>query len=332
MIGGWVETARGVSLAQVATELGLSVLRRGWSPCPACGAELRGDEDRRGPVGATSDGRAWRCHRCSEGGSVVDLAGAALDAPPCGPAVRSWFAARGWCEPAPDGPPPPRVVPKPPPPPQPQPDPPDPAEVADLWARCPPVLDDDEVTAWLRSRGLDAIAVEDRDLARALPADGLPGWARWWPRHGARCVVPTWGPDGALVALRARVTELPFPGGPKALHAIGAPLGILADGTALAMLRGDAWVGEAGPVMVIIAEGEPDWLTWATWFGEADSAPAVFGLPGSGSWSSAIASRIPDGAVVAVRTDDDVDGRAYSAAIVRDLARRCSVRVAGSAP
>ena len=51
----------------------MRVAGRGLSPCPACGAEQRGDRDRRPPVLARTDGRGWRCYRCDASGDVVAL-------------------------------------------------------------------------------------------------------------------------------------------------------------------------------------------------------------------------------------------------------------------
>ncbi len=62
-------------VVSLAPRLGLRVGRLNTiAPCPACGVEQRGSEDRRGPIGPTPDRKGWKCHRCSTTGDVVDLA------------------------------------------------------------------------------------------------------------------------------------------------------------------------------------------------------------------------------------------------------------------
>jgi len=120
---------------------------------------------------------AVRCHGCGATGDVLHLvaAVAGLDV------RRDWRAvlarAVELAGTTLDGPRP--SVPLPPRPPERTYPPGD--EVAALWAACSPVTDDAEVSAWLRSRGLDPGRVEDADLARALPPGAaLPQWARYW--------------------------------------------------------------------------------------------------------------------------------------------------------
>ena len=80
------------------------------------------------------------------------------------------------------------------------------------------------------------------------------------------------------------------------------------------------------PLRIVISEGEPDWLTWATRFADsAEDAPAVLGI-WSGAWSPEIAARIPSGARVIVRTHPDEAGDGYCRAIVSTLLGRCDVR------
>jgi hypothetical protein len=60
---------------------------------------------------------------------------------------------------------------------------------------------------------------------------------------------------------------------------------------------------------VVITEGEPDFLTWAT-RGEIPRNLAVLGVGGAGQWTEAFADRIPDDSSVIIRTDpDDTGGR-----------------------
>ena len=108
---GWLDQAQDVPLTELVAALGLDVVHgRTLRPCPACGAEQRGSTDRRSPVGLTSNGRGWRCHRgdCNAGGDAIDLASwalggarfAELDRNEKGK-IRAWYADCGWCAPAP---------------------------------------------------------------------------------------------------------------------------------------------------------------------------------------------------------------------------------------
>lgn len=231
----------GLPLATVAPALGLRAGPSGsWGPCPCCGVERRGSEDARGPVGATGDGRAWRCHRCDAGGDAAALVLAVATGKSSSPGPDGWALAREVAERAalvdsagngprersggpggtPTRPPPgerssgpiPAVL-------DPVADKPRaPAdEVAELWHRCGEALDAD-ADAWLRSRGLNPDAVVALDLARSWPREPgftAPGWAgirrRSWG-DGWRLLFPTWGPAGELAGVRARwVDEAPPP-------------------------------------------------------------------------------------------------------------------------
>src|SRR5262249_38341057 len=84
----------------------------------------------------------------------------------------------------------------------------------------------------------------------------------------------------------------------------------------------EPFVREVG---LVVVEGEPDWWTWATRWGEAhDLAPAVLGLV-SGSWTEEIAARVPDGTSVVVRTHADRPGGGYAERVVRSPEGRGNV-------
>jgi len=86
------------------------------------------------------------------------------------------------------------------------------------------------------------------------------------------------------------------------------------------------WADDAPAFRVVVAEGEPDFLTWATDASEANEhAPAVLGVT-SGSWTAELAARIPDGAEVVVRTHADKGGAAYASKILETLAPRIAGR------
>jgi hypothetical protein len=207
------------------------------------------------------------------------------------------------------------------------------AEVAALWESCRPVIDDPHVATWLRSRALDPATAGDRLLVRALAVDQrLPSWAgvrgRSWAETGYRCILPMVDATGALRSLRARRVD--EDGAPKAVAPTGFRIGglVMADAFGRLLLETarspDLWPADL-PLRVLIAEGEPDFLTWGTRFSDADeSAPAVFGI-GSGSWTPAIAARVPDGARVVIRTHHDDAGERYAIDILESLRSRCTV-------
>jgi hypothetical protein len=213
------------------------------------------------------------------------------------------------------------TVPLPPPPPAPteRPLPPQ-DEVLALWGACLPVVEDAEVSDWLRSRGLDPAAVGE--LARALPnaTQQLPRWARYdsrsWIEWGHRCLIPLADETGAVRSLRARRT-FTSSDVPKSLPPGGFRAGglVMANERARQMLR----TGEPSPVAIV--EGDVDFLHAAV--GLPDYA--VLALAGSGAWSRAIANRIPDGTSVTIGTDPDPAGDRYAHEIFETLNSRCHV-------
>jgi len=208
------------------------------------------------------------------------------------------------------------------------------AEVASLWGSCRPVTEDDQVASWLRYRSLDPCTTEDRGLARALPADRrLPAWAAFqgqtWANTGYRCIVPVFDEAGTLRGVRAR--RVVQGDGPKAVPPTGFRAGglVMADELGRLLLetgRRSELLPAGVPLRIVIPEGEPDFLTWATRSSDADeSAPGVIGI-GSGSWTDAIAARIPDGSRIVIRTHHDDAGERYARAIHVSLrGRHCSV-------
>jgi len=136
-----------------------------------------------------------------------------------------------------------------------------------------------------------------------------------------------------MESLRARSIEAHCPKGQKAAAAAagdGSATGlVLADSAAREVLGGGApprWWPEGLPLRLVVTEGEPDFLTWATRYGDAaDDAPGVLGV-WSGGWTTEIATRIPDGTTVLVRTHADEKGDRYAGQIWRDLAARCTVK------
>lgn len=346
----WIDEAHQVDAAGVAAELGHELDRdaRAFRPCPACGADQRGSTDKRGPVGLRPDRRGWRCFRCDASGDVLDLVAFRLAGDKLRNLtrdqvadVRAWYADRGWCAGSGDSrpvrPPKPFPLPTPTPTPEKPPRPPQ-DEVRALWARCVPVLEDDQVARWLQDRGFDLDRVVERNLARALPRDlELPRWAYFrgtpWNRGREwRCLFPAFGPTGHMESLRARAVTPDPPAGEKAAAAAAGPGSasglVLADAAGLAVLssgKAPTWWPEGEPLRVVLSEGETDYLAQATLRGDlVSNAPPVLGL-WSGAWSAELAARIPDGAQVAIRTDADAAGGKYADKVWSTLATRCTL-------
>jgi hypothetical protein len=198
------------------------------------------------------------------------------------------------------------------------------------------VLEDEDAMAWLASRALDADHVALWDLARVLHTSAaLPTWARCrgpWTATGHRLLIPLFDAAGDLVSVRARCLRDPGDLSKSLAPAAFSVRGLVfADPLAQQLLRSgppDWW----HPRDVVITEGEPDFLTWASRQGDGhEQGPAVLGVV-SGSWTEEIASRLPDEARIAVRTHRDAAGEEYARAIVATLGRRCRVfRAAGAA-
>ena len=207
------------------------------------------------------------------------------------------------------------------------------AEVERLWHLSGPVTEDPEVGAWLAGRAIPPDRVELHDLARAIPPGArLPRWAGcrrvlWSAYH--RLVTRGWGATGAVESLHARAVGEPPVGLPKGLWPAAGPGSarglVLADGLGCQILKTGrppkGWGGE-----LVVAEGVPDFLSWTTTCPVADeSAPAILGVA-SGSWTSDLAARVPDGTRVVIATHHDGAGHRYAQTIAGTLAGRCEVR------
>lgn len=306
MIPDWIRAADDLSVSSTALALGLSTMpHRTFGPCPACQAATRGHADKRGPIGLRGD-IGWRCHRCQAGGRALTLVAWAVTGQgtlrkPWSGAIRAWLADKTAVvvESTPVvAPPPIKRAPV--------------EEVDELWARCGPPRD--HVAAWLSSRGLVPDRVADLDLVRWLPADNLPAWAAHWPRLGCWAVVPLVDHLGRMRSLQGRAVTKGAPKKSVAAQGISRVGLVFASGPALAVLRSGA------RRQVVIAEGEPDYLTWAC------RGEAVIGIPGSGAWSAAVGQRLT-GCDVIVRVHEDDAGRSYVDRILPTLQTAASVRV-----
>lgn len=191
-------------------------------------------------------------------------------------------------------------------------------EVEALWAACTPVDEDKAVAAYLRSRTLNPSTIVDRDLARALPPKSpCPTWARFqgksWAESGHRIVVPAYDHMGAIRSLRGWNIE---GNEVKRVGPAGHKLGGLAlvDNMARLILASGGkpeWWPNDKPLTIVIAEGEPDFMHWATVASEAAEYPhATYGLLGTSTWKvvNELVSHWPASSVIIIRTHDDKAG------------------------
>jgi ribosomal protein L37AE/L43A len=290
---------------------------RNRARCPRCQ-----DGSRDVSIGERGGIGVWRCHHCGESGSAVDFVAHSR-----GISVREAVAELERMAGADAGAArsksrPPRVS---------APEYPPASEVFALWNRCLSLQGDPEVAAAWKGRGINVALVESLDLARVLPRGAaVPRWA-WgpggsWSAGPYRLLVPMFDHAGRMVSLHARIAQAPK-GTTKALSPCGYQLAgsIMADGLGRRLLAGDRdgqeRVHRGG---VLIAEGVPDFLAWATHLSAADEPPALFGAI-AGSWTAEIAARIPDRVRVGIATHEDAAGEKYAQQIARTIAERCQV-------
>lgn len=331
-----------LDLATIAERGGLDFRRRALAPCPVCGAQSRGREDRRGPVAIfhREGEEHWHCKAsgCGAGGGPAALLAAirfreipAKGDPRWATVMSELDGNSGWI-PARSAPArrpaPPATVPNYPPT----------DEVATVWRGCrafDQVPTTDPAVGYLRERGIDTPRLAVLDVSRYFSFSGyLP---RWVPNGGVdmgvwtalyRLVTPMFDACGDLRSLRFRAIG-ETPRGKKTLNPSGHACGglVMADPMGRALLQGrreDDGMGWDG--RVVIVEGEPDLWTWSC-------HPSRFGKPqtwamlgiAAGSWTDAIAARIPEKARVILRTHHDPPGEKYAEQIRSTLAGRCEV-------
>ena len=107
---------------------------------------------------------------------------------------------------------------------------------------------------------------------------------------------------------------------------------VLADALGRQLLEGDTKAAELVKAAgLVVTEGEPDFLTWATRQGDAaELVPAVLGLV-AGSWTPEHAARIPAGTRIAMKTHADKAGEGYAATVLATVPHCRVYRPKGSA-
>jgi hypothetical protein len=332
----WLERMQDMHLLQVAAALGLRcAAARGASGgsiygCPVCGAECRHAtrRDRRGALGVRHDGTGFRCMDCDLSGDSIDLVALVLRGKryrELGTAARD--EVREWCsrftgvEVVPGSAPAPATAPA---------QYPLEAEVRNFWDCCVPVDTDSAVGEYLTRRKVWPKLVTCFDLARALPEDkAAPAWAsRWnmdlgrsmsWAETGHRLIVPLFDERGLMRSVLARSVDGTAQSKSLAPSSFGRAGLLMADGFGrwlLATGQRPEWWLAGRELRLVVAEGETDFLGWATqWSDAAEFAPATFAVV-SGSWCADVAARVPDGTTVVIATDNDKAGDRYASTIV----------------
>lgn len=186
-----------------------------------------------------------------------------------------------------------------------------------FWRLATEPADDPEVSGYLVGRRIDPELVGVRAIGRVLSAPP-PDWARYegrtWLETGHRLVVRAFDAKGvpwALRGCRVRAGESPKrlpPSGYKSAE--------------LCLLNGAAWRMVRGQPQgrVVVVEGEPDFMVWAT-----RTEEPVIGLF-SGSWTDGFAAAVTHGARVIIRTHEDDQGERYAQKVIESLKGRCELR------
>jgi len=183
---------------------------------------------------------------------------------------------------------------------------------------------------WLSAFGIDANVVDALSLARVLPDDPVPEWARYgrtsWVEGGYRLLVPLYDTSGAISALYARsLRPLGNRSGRRSLPAVsGAGCFVMANRPALGLLRTASWPAKSEWNSVLVVGGAVDFLDWATSV-HVEPIPVLGLVPGS--WSPAMAARIPNGSRVILRTHKNPIAGRYAHQLAASLHERCEVVV-----
>ena len=204
------------------------------------------------------------------------------------------------------------------------------AELASVWASGEQVPA--EVLACLSGKsrpGIVAARAIELDLMRLLPRGAeLPEWAGHWSR-GHRVIVKAFDASGRWVTLRARTPGAPPDGVPKEFPPRGFEVGgtVLACGLAQRLLAREPNALEVVRRNgIVLTEGTPSWLAWASRHGADDDAPAVVGYC-SGAWTHAHAAAVPGGTRAVIDPDRNDAGRRMMARIAETLCDRAQIEV-----
>lgn len=334
----WIDRMRGAPVLEVATALGYSIEGHKQAAtshtiaCPACAQSKR--HTRTEPDGRKGRGAVgihkrkpygWRCFQCDAHGDAITFASFAIaGASYKDLRVEHKAKVREWCQqwthtaptsstPAPE---PPRY----------------PLDVAEFYAGCVRVDEDEDVRRYLLGRSIDAGLVADLDLARALPVDAvLPRWARTWAQESRRLIVPLYDPHGVMRSVIGRSIDREVDVKSKAPYGFDRAGLVMACSLGQQLLqhgqRPEWWPADR-LLTAVIVEGEPDYLSAASqWSDAAEYAPATFGFV-EGAWSEQHASRIPDGSrvVLVPHLDESGKGERYADAITKTFAGRVHVQ------
>lgn len=195
-------------------------------------------------------------------------------------------------------------------------------EVEAVWDSATPVAGHRAAADYFAARGLCPNALDRLDLVRVMTGEA-PAWAVYgehsWLETGHVALVQAFDAAGTFRSVRA--IRIVYGGAdiPKRLP----PKGYRASGLVMANELGRGILDRTNrQSRVVIAEGEPDFLSVAT-DALADGC-AVLGVI-SGSWTGAMAARIPDGAEVLVMTHNDRAGDGYAHEVNVTIGHRCNV-------
>jgi len=199
------------------------------------------------------------------------------------------------------------------------------SELDRLWKESGSVVQVDVANSLLVSRKLKPDEVDRYGLARAITSNQwLPGWAasgeepdkRTWRFSGHRMLVPVYDSSGLMKSVRAWSVDGRSPA--KRLP----PSGFRASGLVMAnRYAQDLLKTKKGPCKILIAEGEPDFLTVSTnWF-----YLPVMGLT-SGSWTEEFAKKIPLGSEILIMTHHDKAGDKYAEIVNSTVKNRAVVK------
>lgn len=204
------------------------------------------------------------------------------------------------------------------------------AEADEVWQLGRFVLDHESALQNLGGKprpGINWRVIEHLDLARVL-VRGAADHVAWARPLGGRLLLPTWDSNGNRASFKARAIcaeQQPKELSPASQFTENAAA-VFACARARWLLTGaDGSADYAHKSGLVIVEGGPRFLAWASRFDpKADDAPPVIGIF-SGAWRPAFARRVPKGTRVLVVTDFDDAGDRYFEAVRASLATHAHV-------